>query len=256
MRRRKSKPSRTFALAASDRPTKYRSTARRFGAGTFRGSPCRLRPRLRRRSLRLADAGRADRGRLRHRADRLRAALGARPVPHADVVRAWLGPRDLLVRDRACRTCCGARRSRSPARIADRFGPVRVLCAGAILYAHRPCLDGQRDLDADARSFGRRADRLRPCRLLVPDGGRRARQARAGELARLRVRRRHRGRLVRPVPVFAAGACADRSVLLADRAAGLRRHDAAGAAAVAGAGDAAGRRRVAGAPSRSRASRR
>ena len=31
--------------------------------------------------------------------------------------------------------------------VADRFGPVRVLSAGAILYAARPRLDGLRDLD-------------------------------------------------------------------------------------------------------------
>ena len=96
--------------------------------------------------------------------------------------------------------------------IADRFGPVRVLCAGAMLYAHRSGLDGHRELDADARSLGRRDHRLWSCRLLVSDGDRRARQARAGELARIRVRRRHRGRLVRAVPVFAAGAWADRNV--------------------------------------------
>ena len=124
--------------------------------------------------------------------------------------------------------------------IADRFGPMRVLCAGAILYAAGLAWMAIATSTLDARSLGRRADRLRPRRLLVPDGGRRARQARAGELALVRVRRRHRRGLVRPVPVLAARACADRRVLLADRAAGLRRHDAAGAAAVAGAGDAAG----------------
>ena len=99
-------------------------------------------------------------------------------------------------------------------------------------------------------------DRLWPCRLLVPDGDRRARQARAGELALVRVRRRHRGRLVRAIPVFAARACADRKLLLADRAVDLRRHDAAGAAAVAGAGDAAGRGRRPPPSSCNRASRR
>ena len=31
--------------------------------------------------------------------------------------------------------------------VADRFGPVRVLCAGAILYAVGPRLDGARELD-------------------------------------------------------------------------------------------------------------
>ena len=131
--------------------------------------------------------------------------------------------------------------------VADRFGPVRVLCAGAILYAAGLAWMAHANSIAGARPVGRRADRLWPRRLLVPDGDRRARQARAGELARVRVRRRHGGGLVRPVPVFAAGAFADRRVLLADRAAGLCRLHAAGAAAVAGAGDAArgaGRRRA------------
>ena len=68
--------------------------------------------------------------------------------------------------------------------VADRFGPVRVLCAGAILYAIGLAWMAHRAIDADARPFGRRAHRLRSCRLLVSDGDRRARQARAGKLAR------------------------------------------------------------------------
>ena len=191
----------------------------------------------------LADAGRADRGRLRDRVDGLRSALGARPVPYADVVRATAGAARLSrLRSRIQNLLWGAVQPFAGA-VADRFGPVRVFCAGAMLYAIGLVLDGHRALAADARSLGWRADRLWSCRLLVPDGGRRARQARAGKLALVRVRRRHRGRLVRTIPVLAAGACADRKLLLADLAVGVRRHDAAGAAAVAGAGDAAGPRR-------------
>src|SRR5688572_15122423 len=48
----------------------------------------------------LAHAAGADRGRLRDRVDLVRAALGARTVPHAALVRPRLGPRRVLVRHR------------------------------------------------------------------------------------------------------------------------------------------------------------
>ena len=187
----------------------------------------------------LANADRADRRRLRDRIDGLRSALGARPVPVADVVRTRLGPRGILVCDRAAEPDLGrgaaVRRSdcrsfRPGARVVRRRHALRA----------RTCGNGHCAIDADARSLGWRDHRLWTCRLLVPDGDRRARQARAGELAFIRVRCRHRGGLVRTIPVFAARPWADRKFLLADLALHLRRHDAAGAAAVADAGDPAG----------------
>ena len=186
----------------------------------------------------MAHAGRSDRGGLRHRTHCLRAALGDRPVPDADVVRAGLGPRDLLLRHRHSEPALGRgaairRQHRRPfrpgPRAVGRRHPLR----------HRSRRNGERHVDGDARSLGRRHHRLRAGRLLVPDGDRRARQARAGRLARLCLRRRHGVGLVRPVPLFAARPFADRGVFLADRADDLRRHLAAGAAAVARAGDAA-----------------
>ena len=46
--------------------------------------------------------------------------------------------------------------------VADRFGAVRVICAGAILYALGLATDGLCADHVDAASFRRRADRLRP----------------------------------------------------------------------------------------------
>ena len=54
--------------------------------------------------------------RLPDRHDRLRAALGARLLPDADDGGQRLGPRRVRAGDRDRRCCCGARRSRSPAR--------------------------------------------------------------------------------------------------------------------------------------------
>ena len=124
--------------------------------------------------------------------------------------------------------------------IADRFGMLRVLCVGALLYAGGLADDALCGDAAVARSRRRRADRLRPVRLLVQSRAVGVRQAAAAGAARHRVRRRHRGGLVRPVPVRAARRRADRQFRLAAGADGLRRPDAADRAAFARAVDAAG----------------
>ena len=72
--------------------------------------------------------------------------------------------------------------------VADRFGPVRVLCIGAILYATGLAWMTQATTLVETQPFGRGADRLRSCRLLVSDGDRCARQTGAGKLARRRLR--------------------------------------------------------------------
>ena len=132
--------------------------------------------------------------------------------------------------------------------VADRFGPVRVLCTGAILYAIGLAWMANANsivaLDLSAGvliGFG-----LAGCSFpmvvgalgkLVPESWRAfafGAGTAAGSFGQF---------LFSPLAHRA-----DRHVLLADRAPGVRRHDAAGAAAVAGAGDAAaggGRRRAA-----------
>ena len=123
--------------------------------------------------------------------------------------------------------------------IADRFGANRVMMAGAALYALGLALmvhattPGTLDLTAGVL-IG-----LRPVRLLVQPRHRRLRQAAAAELAFARLRRRHRRRLVRAVPVFADRRGADGQIRLADGADDLRRRDDADLAAGDRAGDAA-----------------
>ena len=126
--------------------------------------------------------------------------------------------------------------------IADRYGAVRVLWTGAIAYGAGLALMAYATSPLPARSHRRRADRLRAVELLVQSRDRRARQAGAGGVALVRVRRRHGGRIVRPVPVLAARPLPDRLDRLAEHAGHLRRHHAADPAARAGAGDAEGRR--------------
>jgi MFS family permease len=82
----------------------------------------------------VADTDRADRDRLRHRVNRVRSALDARSIPLAVVVRPRLGPRGVLAGDRHTESSLGAAQPFAGA-VADRFGPMRVLCFGAILYA-------------------------------------------------------------------------------------------------------------------------
>ena len=182
----------------------------------------------------LAYAGGADCGGLRDRIDCIRSAFGARTIPDPAVARSRMGPRRVLARARVAEPAvgCGAtvrRRDRGSLRPdaghLSRRDPLRA----------RPCHHGLRVDAPVAGSVGRRADRLWAGGLLVPDGDRGARQARAGELAGARLWRRYGCRFIRPVPVLAARACADRRVFLADRAPGVRRPDAARAAAVDGA---------------------
>ena len=128
---------------------------------------------------------------------------------------------------------------------ADRFGPVRVLSLGAVLYAlglasmAYATTPGLLHLTAGVIIGFGLAGRL------VHDRDRRVRQADAAILAQLRVRRRHGGGLVRAVPVFAACGRADRPVRLAAHAGDLRCLRPAHHPAVARARDAARQPRAA-----------
>jgi hypothetical protein len=186
----------------------------------------------------LAHAVAGHRLRLPDRDYRLRAALDAWILPHPDVDRASLGPRRLRLcagfaefavghRPAAWRHHRRSLRHRPRAvrrRIALRPG------AGA---------DGSRDQRAAARYLGRRAGRLRACRLFVSRGARGVRQDRAAAMAFARLRFRHRGRLVRAISLFAGCGRADGFVRLAADAGDLCREHAHGAATVVRLGDAA-----------------
>ena len=123
--------------------------------------------------------------------------------------------------------------------IADRFGVLRVMIVGALLYAGGLLLMRYVDDAAVARSRRRRPDRLRSVRLFVQPGAVGVQQAAAAREARHRARRRHRGRLVRAIPVRAVRRRDDRQFRLAGGADGVRAADAADRAAVAGDRDAA-----------------
>ena len=127
--------------------------------------------------------------------------------------------------------------------IADRFGILRVMCVGALLYAAGLLLMRYADDAAVARYQRRRADRLRSLRLFVQSGAVGLQQAVAAGMARRCARRRHRGGIVRAIPVRAVRRGADRQFRLADGADRVRLPDAADRPAVAGAGDAAARPR-------------
>ena len=153
----------------------------------------------------LAHAGAGHRLRQPDRADRVRAALGARlfldPALQSPITGAVTSSRSRS----PCRTCCGASASRSAASSPTASARARAVRRRAPIR-RRSRTDGACDQRADARSVGRRADRFRPCRLFVPGGAGGARQARAAAMALIRFRFRHRGGLVRPVPLFAARA--------------------------------------------------
>ena len=68
--------------------------------------------------------------------------------------------------------------------IADRFGTIRVLCGGAMLYALGLALMAYSQTPGMLQLIRRRADRFRAVRLLVQSGDRCVRQARTGEYAR------------------------------------------------------------------------
>ena len=87
--------------------------------------------------------------------------------------------------------------------IADRFGTVKVV-GRCVALRHGSRTHGAFHQCAHARSVGRCADRLRPVRLLVPGRAGGVWQTGAAGMANVRVRPRHCGWLIRPVPVFAA----------------------------------------------------
>ena len=191
-----------------------RSSTCRSSKSRWRG-PC-SRGRMNRcamsaRARHLAHAARHPDLRLPDRHDRLRAALDARLLPDADVVGQRLGPRRVRARARHRRCCCGARRSRSPARSPTASARCWVLCGGALLYAAGLVLDGLCDHAAGSCiisagvliGFG-----LAGCSFTLVLGA--FGKLLPEEWRSLRVRRRHRGRLVRPVPVLAARGRADR----------------------------------------------
>ena len=84
--------------------------------------------------------------------------------------------------------------------IADRFGAVRVVCVGALLYIAGLVVMAYATSPALMHLGGRRADRLRAVRLLLQRGARRLRQAPARALAADGLRGRHGRRLLRAVP--------------------------------------------------------
>ena len=106
--------------------------------------------------------------------------------------------------------------------IADRFGrPARDGGRRAAL-CRRPAGDALCGDAGLARSRRRRPDRLRPVRLFVQSGAVGVQQIAAAGEARHRARRRHRGRLVRAIPVRAVRRGDDRQFRLAVGADGVR----------------------------------
>ena len=163
----------------------------------------------------------------------LRPARDAWLLPHADVAGQRLGSRRVRLGARDPEHPVGRGPTASPARSRTVSAP-RACCAPAgfsmpiglalMAYSTTP---GMLDLAAGVCiGFG-----LAGCSFAVVLA--RFRQAAARELAAARLRRRHRGRLVRTVPLLAAGGFAHRRLRLAEHACDLRRRHAAGAAAVA-----------------------
>ena len=132
-----------------------------------------------------------------------------------------------------CRTCYGASasRSRHHRRSIRRFSGDDRRCAA---LCRRSLPDALFDHTAFARSRRRRTDRLRSVRLFVQPGAVGVQQAAAARKARPCARRRHRGRLVRTIPVRAVRRRDDRQFRLAGGADGIRFPDAPDRAAVAG----------------------
>ena len=175
---------------------------------------------------------------MRDRAAELRAALEPRLFHPADEPRIRLGPRRVRPRAGAAEPVVGPGpadrgRDRRPLRRPARDDRRRAaLC-------RRSAPDALFDDAAVARSRRRRPDRLRAVRLFVQPGAVGVQQAAAAGEARPCARRRHRGRLVRAIPVRAVRRRDDRQFRLAGGADGVRLPDAADRAAVAGARDAA-----------------
>ena len=185
------------------------------------------------------------------RGGRLRPALRARLFSHAAVERQPLGPRRLRLRAGRAKSPLGdgpasCRRDRRPVRCSPcavrRRHPLRAW----------PGADGAFDQCGDARSLGRRADRLRSFRHHVSDRAGGLRQDIAGRVALDRLRSWNGGGLVRSVPLFAARRFLDGRARLAECAGRLRHCHSCCVAGFAGArvagvvgGDLAGRFAVA-----------
>ena len=186
----------------------------------------------------LADAAGDHHLRMRDRAVEFRAALEPRLFHPADEPGIRLGPRRLRPRAGPAEPVVGPRpadrgRHRRPLRRHARDDRRRAaLC-------RRPVDDALFDDAAFARSRRRRADRLWSVRLFVQSRAVGFQQAAAGGEARPCARRRHRGGLVRAIPVRAVRRRDDRQFRLAGGADGVRFPDAADRAAVARARDAA-----------------
>ena len=159
-----------------------------------------------------------------------RSALGQFLNP--DVGRAATGAATCSRLRSPSRTCSGARRSRSPGRSPTSTAPSGCSRVGAILYALGLTLMAYSTSPGMLDLSGRRAGRVGARRLLVQPRHRRVRQADAGAVAHAFLRRRNRGRIVRPVPVLAAGRRHYRGARLADRADRVRRPCAHGPAVV------------------------
>ena len=146
-----------------------------------------------------------------------RAALEPRLLRAADGPRIRLGPRRVWPRAGAAEPAVGTgpadrRRHRRPFWHRPRHGGRRAaLC-------RRPAPDALFDDAAGARHRRGRADRFRLVGLLVQPRAVGLQQAVAAREARHRARRRHRRRIVRPVPVRAVRRRHDRQFRLAGRA--------------------------------------
>ena len=200
----------------------------------------------RRASHDVAHARRHHAVRLSHRADRLRTALVASASSSRRCRRRMAGAATCSRSPSRFRICCGASASRSPARSPT--GSARCACcaparcstrAGLALMAYTTTPVTLQLSAGVLIGFG-----LSGCsfNLVIAAFG----KLLAGALAHAGVRRRHRGGLVRPVPVLAARRRADRLRRLAERAGHLRRPAAAHRAVVARARDAASKPKPAG----------
>ena len=124
--------------------------------------------------------------------------------------------------------------------IADRFGILRVMCVGAVLYAVGLLMMRYAVTPLSLEYRRRGVDRIRAVRLFVQSGVVCVQQAIAAGTEGSSAWRRNRRRIVRAIPVRAVRRCDDRQFRLADGADGIRRSDAADLAAFARARDPAG----------------
>ena len=99
--------------------------------------------------------------------------------------------------------------------IADRFGSLRVLSVGAVLYCAGLVLMAYSTTPGMLEFLRRRSHRPRHCRHVVHAGAGRVQQIDAARMAWLRLRRRDGRRLIRAIPVLAAGGRVDQNSWLA-----------------------------------------